>query len=176
MALGPAAQGLSVLRAWVSSCARWARVLIGNYGDRAGRKAALTLTILLMALGTGIIAFSPTYAAIGVGAPALAAPRPGAAGIFGRRRSGWGDRVSARERERGTARCRLIVARGQHGNREHPGRARRLPGDCAARTEGCGGLGLANSLPVRDLHSARGSVSAADTAGNRGLSSRGSPT
>ena len=46
-------------------------VLIGNFGDRAGRKAALTLTILLMAAGTGIIAFSPTYAAIGMGAPLL---------------------------------------------------------------------------------------------------------
>jgi MFS transporter, MHS family, proline/betaine transporter len=46
-------------------------VLIGNFGDRAGRKAALTLTILLMAVGTGIIAFSPTYAAIGMGAPVL---------------------------------------------------------------------------------------------------------
>jgi MFS transporter, MHS family, proline/betaine transporter len=46
-------------------------VLIGNYGDRAGRKAALTLTILLMAAGTGVIAFSPTYASIGVGAPIL---------------------------------------------------------------------------------------------------------
>jgi MFS transporter, MHS family, proline/betaine transporter len=46
-------------------------VLIGNFGDRAGRKAALTLTILLMAAGTGIIAFSPTYATIGFGAPLL---------------------------------------------------------------------------------------------------------
>jgi MHS family proline/betaine transporter-like MFS transporter len=46
-------------------------VLIGNYGDRAGRKAALTLTILLMAAGTAIIALSPTYAAIGIGAPLL---------------------------------------------------------------------------------------------------------
>jgi MFS transporter, MHS family, proline/betaine transporter len=46
-------------------------VLIGNFGDRAGRKAALTLTILLMAAGTGIIAFSPTYATIGLGAPLL---------------------------------------------------------------------------------------------------------
>ena len=46
-------------------------ILIGNFGDRAGRKAALTLTILLMAAGTGIIAFSPTYASIGIGAPVL---------------------------------------------------------------------------------------------------------
>jgi MHS family proline/betaine transporter-like MFS transporter len=46
-------------------------VIIGNYGDRAGRKAALTLTILLMALGSGTIALAPTYAAIGIGAPVL---------------------------------------------------------------------------------------------------------
>jgi MHS family proline/betaine transporter-like MFS transporter len=46
-------------------------VLIGNYGDRAGRKAALTFTILLMAVGTAVIAFSPTYSSIGVGAPLL---------------------------------------------------------------------------------------------------------
>jgi MHS family proline/betaine transporter-like MFS transporter len=46
-------------------------VLIGAYGDRAGRKAALTLTILLMALGTLIIAIAPTYRAIGIGAPLL---------------------------------------------------------------------------------------------------------
>jgi|HubBroStandDraft_5_1064220.scaffolds.fasta_scaffold80132_2 MHS family proline/betaine transporter-like MFS transporter len=44
-------------------------VLIGIYGDRAGRKAALTATILIMACGTLIIATAPTYAAIGLGAP-----------------------------------------------------------------------------------------------------------
>ena len=46
-------------------------VLIGAYGDRAGRKAALTLTILLMAAGTGIIAVCPGYASIGAAAPLL---------------------------------------------------------------------------------------------------------
>lgn len=46
-------------------------VLIGAYGDRAGRKAALTLTILLMAAGTGIIAVCPGYASIGAAAPVL---------------------------------------------------------------------------------------------------------
>jgi MHS family proline/betaine transporter-like MFS transporter len=44
-------------------------VVIGIYGDRAGRKAALTVTILIMACGTLIIAAAPTYAAIGLGAP-----------------------------------------------------------------------------------------------------------
>jgi MHS family proline/betaine transporter-like MFS transporter len=46
-------------------------VLIGVYGDRAGRKAALTLTILIMAGGTLIIALAPSFALIGLGAPLL---------------------------------------------------------------------------------------------------------
>jgi MFS transporter, MHS family, proline/betaine transporter len=46
-------------------------VLIGSYGDRAGRKAALTLTILVMAGGTLLIAIAPSYATIGLGAPLI---------------------------------------------------------------------------------------------------------
>ena len=46
-------------------------LFIGAYGDYAGRKAALTMTIMLMAGGTGIMAFAPGYAAIGIGAPLL---------------------------------------------------------------------------------------------------------
>src|SRR5271155_1988073 len=46
-------------------------ILIGIYGDRAGRKAALMLTILIMAAGTLVIALAPSYAVIGIGAPLL---------------------------------------------------------------------------------------------------------
>jgi MFS transporter, MHS family, proline/betaine transporter len=46
-------------------------IVLGVYADRVGRKAALTLTILLMALGTAIIGLAPTYASIGLWAPAL---------------------------------------------------------------------------------------------------------
>ncbi|MPW18742.1 Major facilitator superfamily, (MFS_1) family [Paraburkholderia piptadeniae] len=46
-------------------------ILIGNYADRAGRRAALTLTIQLMIAGTAIIALTPSYARIGVVAPVL---------------------------------------------------------------------------------------------------------
>ncbi|CAM2169218.1 MFS transporter, MHS family, proline/betaine transporter [Paraburkholderia sacchari] len=46
-------------------------VLIGAFADRAGRKAAMTLTLWLMALGSAMIAFAPTYAQIGLAAPAL---------------------------------------------------------------------------------------------------------
>ncbi|HEX7910116.1 MAG TPA: MFS transporter [Paraburkholderia sp.] len=46
-------------------------LVIGAYADRSGRKAALSLTIGLMALGTAILAFTPSYATIGVVAPVL---------------------------------------------------------------------------------------------------------
>jgi MHS family proline/betaine transporter-like MFS transporter len=46
-------------------------IVIGVYGDRAGRKAALVLTIMTMAVGTLLIAVAPTYAAIGFGAPLM---------------------------------------------------------------------------------------------------------
>lgn len=44
-------------------------VVIGVFADRHGRKAALTLTIGLMMLGTAIVAVTPSYAAIGALAP-----------------------------------------------------------------------------------------------------------
>jgi MFS transporter, MHS family, proline/betaine transporter len=46
-------------------------VLIGHYADRHGRKPALTLTIGLMFIGTAAIAFTPSYAQIGIAAPLL---------------------------------------------------------------------------------------------------------
>jgi MFS transporter, MHS family, alpha-ketoglutarate permease len=45
--------------------------VLGRYADRRGRKAALTLSVTLMCLGSLIIAVTPTYATIGVAAPAL---------------------------------------------------------------------------------------------------------
>ena len=44
-------------------------VLLGIYADRKGRKAALTLIIALMTAAIAMVAFAPTYAAIGVAAP-----------------------------------------------------------------------------------------------------------
>lgn len=46
-------------------------IVIGAYADRAGRKAALTLSILLMMLGTAIIVVLPTYETIGIAAPLI---------------------------------------------------------------------------------------------------------
>jgi MHS family alpha-ketoglutarate permease-like MFS transporter len=45
--------------------------LLGRYADQHGRRAALTLSVTLMALGSLIIALTPSYATIGVAAPIL---------------------------------------------------------------------------------------------------------
>jgi MFS transporter, MHS family, proline/betaine transporter len=46
-------------------------VLIGAYADKRGRKAALQLIIGLMTVSIAMIAFAPTYAAIGIGGPVI---------------------------------------------------------------------------------------------------------
>ena len=45
--------------------------VMGIYGDRHGRKAGLTLSVVMMAAGSLTIACAPTYAEAGVAAPAL---------------------------------------------------------------------------------------------------------
>jgi MHS family proline/betaine transporter-like MFS transporter len=46
-------------------------IVLGVYADRKGRKAAMTLTIMIMAAGTLLIAVTPTYASIGPLAPII---------------------------------------------------------------------------------------------------------
>jgi len=46
-------------------------IVLGIYGDRRGRRAALTLTIALMIVGIAILTFAPTYDQVGMLAPAL---------------------------------------------------------------------------------------------------------
>jgi len=45
--------------------------IMGRYADRRGRKAALTLSVLLMCGGSLLIALTPSYDTIGVAAPIL---------------------------------------------------------------------------------------------------------
>jgi MHS family alpha-ketoglutarate permease-like MFS transporter len=45
--------------------------LLGRYADRYGRRAALTLSVAMMAIGSLVIAGTPGYASIGVAAPLL---------------------------------------------------------------------------------------------------------
>src|SRR5688572_1390682 len=44
---------------------------LGTYADQYGRKAALVLSVVMMCLGSLIIALTPGYATIGVAAPVL---------------------------------------------------------------------------------------------------------
>ena len=46
-------------------------ILIGICADRQGRKAALLVVIASMTVAIALIAFAPTYAAIGIGAPLI---------------------------------------------------------------------------------------------------------
>src|SRR5712691_7606853 len=45
--------------------------IIGAYADRVGRRAALTLTLMLMSVGSGLVGLTPTYAQIGLTAPII---------------------------------------------------------------------------------------------------------
>lgn len=45
--------------------------LMGLYADRAGRRAALSLSVAMMCAGSFVIAITPDYAMIGVGAPII---------------------------------------------------------------------------------------------------------
>src|SRR5215469_9263241 len=56
---------------WVAFLARpIGGALFGHFGDRVGRKAMLVLALVLMGSGTVGVGLLPTYAAIGIWAPA----------------------------------------------------------------------------------------------------------
>ena len=44
-------------------------IVLGAYADRAGRKASMLASIVLMTIGTGLMVVIPTYASIGILAP-----------------------------------------------------------------------------------------------------------
>jgi len=46
-------------------------LVLGYYGDRKGRKAAMTLGMTLMALAVAMLALTPTYATVGIAAPLI---------------------------------------------------------------------------------------------------------
>jgi len=46
-------------------------IVFGHFGDRFGRKGTLVVSLLLMGIGTFLIALLPTYAQIGIAAPIL---------------------------------------------------------------------------------------------------------
>jgi MFS family permease len=56
----------------IASIARpFGAVILGSYMDRHGRRKGLLLTLTLMAIGTATLAFTPSYASIGILAPVI---------------------------------------------------------------------------------------------------------
>ena len=60
--------GIFALAFFIRPIGGW---VIGAYADRKGRRAALTLSVMLMCAGSLLIGVIPSYAAIGAAAPAL---------------------------------------------------------------------------------------------------------
>ncbi len=82
--------------------------VLGSYADRHGRRAGMTLTILLMAVASLVMALLPTWHAIGVAAPLLLVLARcvqgfSAGGEFGTRRPS-SSRTPSAEGARGPAR------------------------------------------------------------------------
>ena len=46
-------------------------IVLGLYGDRKGRKAAMVMVTAIMAVAIALITFAPTYSQVGIGAPIL---------------------------------------------------------------------------------------------------------
>ncbi|WP_404937213.1 citrate-proton symporter [Pseudomonas sp. JDS08PS003] len=90
-------------------------VLIGAYADRVGRKPAMLLTLVMMAVGTGSIAILPSYDSIGIAAPILLVLTRLIQGLA------WGGEAgpattyileAAPPHKRGTYACWQVVAQG----------------------------------------------------------------
>ncbi|MDF5938594.1 MFS transporter [Pseudomonas aeruginosa] len=152
----------------VSSCVRSVGSCSACMPTAGGRKAAMQLIILLMTLSIAMIAFAPTYAAIGVGAPLLI--------VIARMLQGFatGGEYASATAFRWRARRRT-------------GAVSTVPGNCSASAWRCspvrgwarwspiawtprpGELGLAGAVPVRSADRSGGIVDPPLHGRDRGL-------
>ena len=73
-------------------------LVLGAFADRHGRRAALSLTVVLMGISTTLVAALPTYASVGLPRPRPAHPAALRAGLLGRWRVDRHVRVPRRVR------------------------------------------------------------------------------
>ena len=95
-------------------------IVLGAYGDRAGRRAALVVTIGSMATATGMTGLIPTYASIGILGAHIVADLPHDAGVFHRWRMGRRGDIS-----RGICADRQAGYHGELAAVQHPDRLAR---------------------------------------------------
>ena len=145
-------------------------IVLGAYIDRIGRRQGLIVTLAIMAIGTVIIAFCPSYATIGVAAPVHRADRPAVAGLLRRRRAWRRLGLPLGDFDPGQPRLLHLVPVGQPAGRDL---RRRDPGLSPERGDAGGDrhrLGLAHPvlhrLPDHPLHLR----AAPDAGGDAGLS------
>jgi MFS family permease len=101
-------------------------MILGAYADRAGRRAAMTLTLVLMGLSIVALAVIPPYAAIGIAAPILAVIARLVQGFALGGEDRAGDRVHPRRLARPPAWAVRLVLRAVLGRRR----------TCSARLSG----------------------------------------
>ena len=124
-------------------------LVLGGYIDRIGRRKGLIVTLSIMAWGTVLIAFVPSYATIGIAAPLLV--------VAGRLLQGFSAGVElggvsvylAEMAPPGRKGFYVELAIGQPAGRDHRRRTDRLLGQQADAPRGSGKLGLAHSLRDR---------------------------
>ena len=149
-------------------------IYLGAYVDSLGRRKGLIVTLGIMAMGTVIIAVTPSYATIGVAAPIIV--------VLGRLLQGFSagvelGGVSVYLAEIATPRTqglRHLVPVGEPAGRGLRRRADRLHDQPDARPGGDRRLGLAHPVPDRlpdraaDLHPARLAAGDAGIPGQEG--------
>ena len=148
-------------------------IVIGAYGDRVGRRAALVVTIGIMACATGAVGLIPTYTAIGYWAPVLLVLCRLAAGLLDRRRMGRGSGIPGGVFATRQARPDRKLAAVQHPDR----RADRLALGGAAGVQPQQRrflrLGLAHPVPLRLRSGPDRLLSAQESGGDAGLRTDG---
>ena len=101
-------------------------LVLGGYIDRIGRRKGLIITLSIMASGTVLIAFVPSYATIGIAAPISGRRRPAPARLFRRRRTRRRLGLSRRDGAAGPQRLLCELAIGEPTGGDHRRRADRL--------------------------------------------------
>ena len=100
-------------------------MVLGAFADRNGRRAALSLTVVLMGVSTTLVALLPTYAQRRLPRPGPAHPAALRAGVLGRRRVDGHVRVPRRVRAaqppRAVGQRRLHDGRARHARRRRRG-------------------------------------------------------